>query len=61
VIDERVIGEAAPTLTVRRGGAVLLLGAEVLASSGASAIVRAALAEDDLVARDPSALPAGPE
>src|SRR5690606_15325693 len=50
------IEQAGPRLAVRREGAVLHLGAEVLASSGASAVVRAALAEGDLVARDPGAL-----
>lgn len=55
------IEEAGAQLTVRRDGTILRVGAEVLATSGASAMVRAPLAEGDLVARDPGALSGAPE
>lgn len=47
-------------LTIRRGDAVERVKAEVRASSGATAVVRAPLAEGDRVASDPSALTEAP-
>ncbi len=53
-----LVAEDGARLVVRRGGAIERVPARVVASSGATAIVRAALAESDRVAAAPGALEA---